>query len=791
MPASMRIDQAGLSAGSASRSRDDGLDTGALVTLTSLGHVSTFRFRLLWVGQHPNPDTTSVSTLTQVSSNTYTFSPTAGVYGTWRIELITDEGSRFEAREVRTFAIKERVGAIRIPAANEQSNASADLVRSNADYINGSENNKLESRGAFASGTYVSYWKSLADVIYLVNDLSASGGSGSGGGGGGASSLQDAYEGGQTIVTNDDLRSIVFSDLSQTYDSPLLTLSKSIDSDDQPVIDIVHGPSNFGKSIKMSKNSAELTIDPAGLVFSASAGAGTFVVTPYGDHETGTGTTIHLVAQSSISGTGGEIGIFAGAGTIGGGHIEINAGSSTEGYGGFINLYGGSSDTDAGGYVALHGGHGISGDGGNVLLEGGSGVLSGGNVILRAGAGTPDGAVKIIPNANNQPSDFVFVDSSEAYAYVGFRAPTVVASSVVWTLPGSDGTGGQVLGTDGAGLLVWSDVVTSSLQSLQTTYEAGRTINTTDAAGPLFITDVDLSVDAPLLHLSKSYFAGYEPAIHVEQNNVNGPAIKVSRVHIEESLDFAANELAFSASEGNSTFTIWMPYNLAGPETGSHVEISAQTSDDGNGGSIRLRAGGGGNEAGFIRILRDDNNVPSRLVFEDTLADDHVYVGFQAPDVILATTVWKLPEQDGIDGQVLVTDGAGALSWANAGGSGIGDYQIDEVANIDNTTTALHTLDLSGVAPRRSVIVYDVTISAITYQGGVNSYKVIATFEKFDSTITEKDLAYLSTYQDEAGVVIDFDISGETIIIQVGTDQETRCRVVGYVTIASRTFAEA
>jgi hypothetical protein len=39
--------------------------------------------------------------------------------------------------------------------------------------------------------------------------------------------------------------------------------------------------------------------------------------------------------------------------------------------------------------------------------------------------------------------------------YVGFKAPNAIASDVIWVLPPSDGTGTQVLSTDGAGNLYW------------------------------------------------------------------------------------------------------------------------------------------------------------------------------------------------------------------------------------------------------------------------------------------------------------------------------------------------
>ena len=47
------------------------------------------------------------------------------------------------------------------------------------------------------------------------------------------------------------------------------------------------------------------------------------------------------------------------------------------------------------------------------------------------------------------------------------------------------------------------------------------------------------------------------------------------------------------------------------------------------------------------------------------------YVGFKAPDSVILSKIWTLPNGDGTAGQVLETNGAGTLSWAtddNAGG---------------------------------------------------------------------------------------------------------------------------
>jgi len=46
-------------------------------------------------------------------------------------------------------------------------------------------------------------------------------------------------------------------------------------------------------------------------------------------------------------------------------------------------------------------------------------------------------------------------------SYAALRAPNSIPSSVVWSLPTGDGTGGQALTTDGSGILYWSDITGS------------------------------------------------------------------------------------------------------------------------------------------------------------------------------------------------------------------------------------------------------------------------------------------------------------------------------------------
>ena len=53
-------------------------------------------------------------------------------------------------------------------------------------------------------------------------------------------------------------------------------------------------------------------------------------------------------------------------------------------------------------------------------------------------------------------ADLRFYDSDDSN-YVGFQAPATATGNILWTLPGSDGTEGQVLSTNGGGTLAWED----------------------------------------------------------------------------------------------------------------------------------------------------------------------------------------------------------------------------------------------------------------------------------------------------------------------------------------------
>lgn len=161
MPALLRIDQAGLPVGVPGVSRSDGLDTGALVTLTNLGGGTTLHVRLLWV---PPEDLSALPSLTQINPTQFTFSPQAGTWGTYRIEMIVDLGLPTESRTRHTFGVRLPVTGFLIPAANELADPSSNLQNATEPArLEASETN--EPFAPFIGRQPFGWWKAIRDLM--------------------------------------------------------------------------------------------------------------------------------------------------------------------------------------------------------------------------------------------------------------------------------------------------------------------------------------------------------------------------------------------------------------------------------------------------------------------------------------------------------------------------------------------------------------------------------------------------------------------------------------------------
>lgn len=77
-----------------------------------------------------------------------------------------------------------------------------------------------------------------------------------------------------------------------------------------------------------------------------------------------------------------------------------------------------------------------------------------GNNVLATSAALTTPTITTAITLNGQ-AQLRFADSDSSN-YVGFQGPATVASNLVWTLPSTDGSSGQVLSTNGTGTLSWA-----------------------------------------------------------------------------------------------------------------------------------------------------------------------------------------------------------------------------------------------------------------------------------------------------------------------------------------------
>lgn len=141
------------------------------MTAASLGSGLTHRVALLAV---PDGDVSALSSLVQVSPTSWEFTPSASVYGTYRVELIVDENLPTEARTVHTFAIRTPAASLRIPAYNERSDPNASAIDYGGARVAASETN--EPTLIYPLGEPFGWWRSLVETMQQVETLAAGGG---------------------------------------------------------------------------------------------------------------------------------------------------------------------------------------------------------------------------------------------------------------------------------------------------------------------------------------------------------------------------------------------------------------------------------------------------------------------------------------------------------------------------------------------------------------------------------------------------------------------------------------
>ena len=80
-------------------------------------------------------------------------------------------------------------------------------------------------------------------------------------------------------------------------------------------------------------------------------------------------------------------------------------------------------------------------------------------------------------------SDIRFVATGGGSNYAAFQAPSTIAASITWTLPGADGSANQLLSTNGSGTLSWASAASAAtVTTTRANHKYNRDNTTTHSA---------------------------------------------------------------------------------------------------------------------------------------------------------------------------------------------------------------------------------------------------------------------------------------------------------------------
>jgi hypothetical protein len=307
---------------------------------------------------------------------------------------------------------------------------------------------------------------------------------------------------------------------------------------------------------------------------------------------------------------------------------------------------------------------------------------------------------------------FADADSSN---YVGFKGPLSVSTDKIWTLPAVDGVSGQVLTTDGSSVLSWTDGIgiksingdTTPIITLDASDVGALPITGGTLTGELTVTNGDLIVGS----VRSLKFMDADGTNYV---GLRAPSVVTTdKIWSLPSADGSNGQLLTTDGSGNLSWVSFpstsdfvlktgdtMTGNLTlGAPAGSRKELRFNDSDSSNyvgfrgasnatsniiwelpgsdGSSGQLLSTNGNkllqwvnptDTSAFVQKTGSSMTGPLRLNFQQEVrfssgGDASNYVAFFAPSGLSQNISLRLPSNYGFDGQVLMTDGFGGLSW--------------------------------------------------------------------------------------------------------------------------------
>jgi hypothetical protein len=294
---------------------------------------------------------------------------------------------------------------------------------------------------------------------------------------------------------------------------------------------------------------------------------------------------------------------------------------------------------------------------------------------------------------------------------VALKAPNNLIADYSLTLPSDAGSIGQVLTTDGNGVLIWTTAsagLTNFAESL-TTSEPNSTVPIVRLVAAHSAANVDIAL-SPRGSGALTAQVATNSALGGNKRGQFAVDWQMSRS--------AAAEVAsgnFSVLAGGADNSAGGDYSVIPGGYGLSLSSNAYRSfgfNANNGGGTRGMTINAANTAVWNNVdfwLTNNDNIPRSLRFygrynaAGNFPNGTKFVGFKAPNNISADVTWTLPDADGANGNFLKTDGNGVLTWSAS------------------SITGAATGDLTGVYPNPTIADGVITSSKIADYTIVNS----------------------------------------------------------------------
>lgn len=315
---------------------------------------------------------------------------------------------------------------------------------------------------------------------------------------------------------------------------------------------------------------------------------------------------------------------------------------------------------------------------------------------IPAACAVPGDCAELTPALQNVSlEDDIKLTDADGSNYVGFQSAATVATDTTWTLPAADGTTGQVLSTDGSGILSWISAAVGNFAALTDTDFTGLATGATTYFDGTNWVDLPAGTAGQALVMNTGATAPEwftVPGMSATLYTGNGTIGAGRTVGITDTVNFDAN-----------TFVIDGTNNEIGIGTAAPRGIFDINPSNG-GGAMSAFVGGNGTSTGATSIEIGNDRTASGVSHID-LTGDTTYADFgtrlirngDGPNtntelIHRGTGELRLISQDA--GAIkLAVNGADRLLVENTGNIGIGTNASIDLAIGDSDTGFEQTAD--------------------------------------------------------------------------------------------------